>query len=133
MMIRPNAILDTCVLVDILRGKKDLQEKLKELDIAKCAIFDLTRFELLCGAEKSSDRENNIQLVNQLCDRFQIRPTSCGYEHAAKEKVRLQKAGERIADIDLLIGSACAAEGFPLVTGNIKHMERIKDIDIIPW
>lgn len=133
MMIRPKAILDTCVLVDILRGKKNLQQKLSQLDISKCAITDLTKFELLCGAEKSSDRESNLQLVNQLCSRFQIRPTQAGYEHAAKEKIRLQKSGIRIADIDLLIGSACAAEGLPIVTGNIKHMERIEGIQIIPW
>lgn len=134
MTVRPKAILDTCVLVDILRGKKDkLREKLQNFDISKCAITDLTRFELLCGAEKSSDREANIRIVNEICASFDTWPTASGYEHAAKEKVRLEKEGEIIADIDLLIGSVCAAEGFPLVTGNIKHMKRIQDIILIPW
>ena len=67
--MKPSAILDTCVLVDILRNKKaDLQDKLNTLDIRRCAIADLTIFELLCGAEKSSNRELNLSIVkNLLC------------------------------------------------------------------
>ncbi len=133
-MIRPVAILDTCVLVDILRGKKkDLQKKLERLDIKNCSIADITFYELLCGAEKSENREHNIEAVIQLTDYFKTIPIAAGYEIAAKEKVRLQKEGKSIEDIDLLIGCLCIAEGFPLVTNNRKHMERLSDIQIIDW
>lgn len=134
MMPTPQAVLDTCVLIDILRGKKkNLVEKLRNLDIRRCVITDLTKFELLCGAEDSKNPEYEIQIVNKLCNQFKILPCACGIEFAAKEKARLKREGCLITDIDLLIGSVCASEEIPLVTGNIKHMERITDIQIIPW
>lgn len=131
---RPQAILDTCVLVDILRGRKeDLSKKLQHIDLVKCAITDLTRFELLCGAEASREKDKNLQLVDEICSKFEIWPTSCGYEFAAKEKIRLNREGAKISDIDLLIGCLCCTENIPLVTGNFKHMERITGIKLIPW
>lgn len=133
-MIRPKAILDSCVLVDIMRGKRpDLETRTKELDLSNCAIADLTIFELLCGAEKSEHSKENREIVLDLTRCFQSRPVQAGYEYAAKEKVRLQKKGIIIEDIDLLIGCLCAAEGFPLVTSNKKHMDRIQGLKIIPW
>lgn len=133
-MIRPKAILDTCVLVDILRGqKKDLQKRLENIDIQNCSIADLTVFELLCGAENSERKEENTRAVTNLVNFFQARPTSAGYETAAKEKVRLRREGLGIHDIDLLIGSLCVAEGIPLITGNRKHFERLSGIQIIDW
>lgn len=134
MINKPKAILDTCVLVDILQGrKKDLKKKLSNIDIRKCAITDLTRFELICGAYASEQVKENLQLVNDICSQFQVYPTANGYEHAARQKIRLRKEGNTISDIDLLIGSVCATEGLPLITGNIGHMERIENLQIIPW
>ena len=132
--MRPSAILDTCVLVDILRNKKtDLRDKLNALDIRRCAIADLTIFELLCGAEKSTNRESNLKTVHDLVAEFLVLPTSRGYTLAAKEKVRLQSSGTPIEDIDLLIGCACSQEAIPLVTINHKHLERISGLTIIEW
>lgn len=134
MMPTPQAILDTCVLVDILRGrKKNLAEKLRNLDIRRCVITDLTRFELLCGAEESKNPEHNTQIVKELCNQFKTLPCAYGMEYAAKEKVKLKREGRLIPDIDLLIGSISASQEIPLVTGNVKHMERISGIQIIPW
>lgn len=131
---KPSAILDTCVLVDILRNKKkDLQERINALDIRKCAIADLSVFELLCGAEKSLDRDHNIKIVNSLLSTFRIIPTVCGYKLAAEEKNRLQSSGTPIEDIDLLIGCTCSQEEIPLVTSNIKHHQRISGLNIINW
>ena len=134
MTIRPNAFLDTCALIDILRGKhKDLEQKTQALDISKCAIADIAVFELLCAAEKSAHRESNREAVLNLTDFFQKRSVSAGFELAATEKIRLQKEGTPIEDIDLLIGCLCASEDIPLVTSNISNMERIKGIKLIPW
>lgn len=133
-MIKPKAILDTCVLVDIIRGKrKDLDEKTAGLDIGNCAIADLTVFELLCGVEKSACKEKNRETVSKLLNYFPKRPVAAGFEYSAKEKCRLEKEGLSIEDIDLLIGCLCAAEGVPLVTSNSKHLSRIRGLDIIPW
>ena len=132
--MKPAAILDTCVLVDILRNKKaDLQDKLNALDIRRCAIADLTIFELLCGAEKSSNKERNLNIVKDLVAEFQVLPTSCGYRLAAQEKVRLQLFGTPIGDIDLLIGCACSQTAIPLVTNNRRHLERITGLTILEW
>ena len=131
---KPSAILDTCVLVDILRNRMaDHQACLDALDFRKCAIVDLTVFELLCGAELSMDRDYNLALVRELVSAFEVIPSSNGYGRAASEKCRLKAEGTPIDDIDLLIGCACAQEEIPLVTGNSKHFNRIAGLNLIAW
>ena len=130
---KPNAILDTCVLVDILHKTKNIEDKISNLDITKCAITDLTVFELFCGAQASNHPQENMELIQQLVDSFEIIPTRTGYELAAKEKIRLRKQGKTIEDIDLLIGCTSMSSEIPIVTGNQKHLGKIHGIQIIPW
>lgn len=134
MTKRTKAILDSCVLVDILRGNKhDLTKKTADINITECGIADLTRFELLNGAYLSKEKEKNIKLVTELCKQFKEWNSASGFDLAAKEKARLKNEGLLIPDIDLFIGCMCSANNIPLITGNIKHMERISGIKIIKW
>lgn len=51
----------------------------------------------------------------------------------AKERTALWKAGKKIDDFDLLIGSAAKAKGLVVVTHNRKHFEHIEGISIEDW
>ncbi|MCK5813760.1 MAG: hypothetical protein KAH03_05865 [Cocleimonas sp.] len=51
----------------------------------------------------------------------------------AKTKASLKKRGAIIADMDLMIASITLNHGFSLVSNNIKHFERIENLDLIRW
>ena len=51
----------------------------------------------------------------------------------AKEKVRLKKQGTLIEDFDLLIASTAVSNRLIMVTDNVKHFKRVKNIVIENW
>lgn len=127
-------ILDTNVLIDILRGRdQKARKKLLELGIDHCAIADITVFELLCGVANSANPEKNRESMSKLIEQIQVLPSSTAYREAADHKIRLKNCGALIEDVDLLIGCTALHYGLTLVTGNLQHMQRIDGLKIEPW
>jgi len=127
-------LLDTNVLVDILRGKdKSARKRLLELGIDHCAISDISVYELYCGAAFSACRQKNLEILKKTFEHLAVIPASDGYWEAAKEKKRLEEAGTPIEDFDLLIGCTALSYGFTLVTDNLKHMRRIQGLKTEAW
>lgn len=46
---------------------------------------------------------------------------------------RLQRRGEVIATMDLLIAASALVEGVPLVTRNASHFERVPDLKLLSY
>ena len=130
-------LLDTNVVIDLIRGKdNNVRQHILEVGVDRCAICDLTAFELLYGAYKSQNREQNLRLVHTLIDQIAVIPSSSAYELAAREKVRLQQAGHPIEDFDLLIGCTAIIDHRPLVSNNLRHLTRLSrltDLTLTDW
>jgi tRNA(fMet)-specific endonuclease VapC len=127
-------ILDTNVLVDVLKGRNQIaRKKLLELGIDHCAIADITVFELLCGVANSANPEKNRESMSKLIEQIQVLPSSTVYREAADHKIRLKNCGALIEDVDLLIGCTALHYGLTLVTGNLQHMQRIEGLNTMPW
>lgn len=45
----------------------------------------------------------------------------------------LERQGNRVADADLFIASIALAQRATLITGNLRHYERIPDLLIEDW
>ena len=126
-------LLDTNVVVDLLRNKDAVKSKLIKVGIDRIAIADLTVYELFCGAYISSQKEANLALINELIQKIAIIPSSVAYDEAAFQKNTLKKRGELIEDIDILIGSTAIHEGRILITSNVAHMHRLNGIMLEDW
>jgi len=48
----------------------------------------------------------------------------------AETRAKMRKDGNLIDNMDLLIASTCLANNLTLITGNVKHFERIKGLKI---
>ncbi len=48
-------------------------------------------------------------------------------------RVDLQAAGERLEDPDLRIAAICLAHDLTLVTGNVRHFERVPGLRVENW
>jgi tRNA(fMet)-specific endonuclease VapC len=126
-------LLDTSICVFLLRGKRSIEEKLNEIDENECFITDAVVAELLFGAYYSDRVEDNLRQVEAFVEEMNIIPFHETVHTFAKERTALWKAGKKIDDFDLLIGSAAKAKGLVVVTHNRKHFEHIEGISIEDW
>lgn len=102
-------LLDTDICIYFLKGKYGLVQKIEEVGIENCFVSEITIAELLFGAENSQNFEKHIAEVEKFENDFQIIPVYDALRIYAKEKVRLKRAGNLVAEFDLLIGSTALA------------------------
>jgi tRNA(fMet)-specific endonuclease VapC len=127
-------LLDTDISVFYLRGKYNINQKLKKIiGYDNCFISEITLAELKYGAELSEKADENLYSVNEFANKIGILPIFNSLDLYAKEKARLRKIGNMIDDFDLLIGCSAIKNGLILVTNNEKHFERIENIKMENW
>ena len=124
-------LLDTDVLINHLRKKKALSEVFFQKG---CGISVVTKGELLYGAYKSSQPRKNLRIVESLLEELplEILPLEDRVLHLFGElKAKLEKKGKRLSDFDLLIAATALSRNLILVTGNIRHYQRIPNLRVI--
>ncbi len=126
-------LLDTNVCVFFLKGKYNLNVKLKHIGLHNCCISEITLAELKYGAECSNQITENTEMVDSFAQELTIVPIFNSLNIYAKEKARLRKSGKMLDDFDLLIGATALANNLILVTENEKHLERMSEIRIENW
>jgi len=127
-------LLDTDISVFYLRGKYNINQKLKEIvGYDNCFISEITLAELKYGAELSENADKNLRAVNELANKIGVLPIFNSLDLYAREKARLRKIGSLIDDFDLLIGCSAIKNSLILVTNNENHFERIANIKIENW
>lgn len=126
-MAKIKLLIDTDIIIDYLKGVKPAIDifRSKEIDI-HCSI--LSKKELLAKAGLSnSERKRITKLMTQI-KVFKV-------DNAIIEKYSklVNKYGERKDSIaDYLIAATAWAKNLPLLTRNVKHFKRIKEIELSP-
>lgn len=126
-------LLDTSICVFLLRGNHSVEERLNEIDENDCYITDAVVAELLFGAYYSDRVEDNLRQVENFVSEMKVIPFHETVHAFAQERTTLWKAGKKIDDFDLLIGSAAKVKDLVVVTHNRKHFEHIDGIEIVDW
>lgn len=130
-------LLDTNICVHFLNAKHDIAAKISAVGFENCFISELTLLELLYGISCSSSlkKAENLQKFELFKRFFQDRTLviSACFEIFANQKAQLRKNGTLISDFDLLIGCTAIYHDCSLVSGNIKEMNRISDLQIENW
>lgn len=128
-------LLDTDVVISLLRGNKMVAESIDRVGISSCFISEITKAELLYGVELSrrKGRKTDALLVDRLLDTFETVPLGNSLSVFASIKADLVCSGTPIEDFDLLIGCTALVNSFVLVSGNTAHMSRIKGLTVENW
>ena len=124
-------LFDTNIIIDVLRNNIELDSKFLE---AGAGINTITLAELYCGVEKSQNKEKSRTKLNDLIEDFDLEIVDFGSSASivfGKLKSLLEVKGNRLDDMDLLIASTAIAEGKTLVSNNLKHFERIKNLIVV--
>ena len=126
-------LLDTSTCVAIFRGDRNVAAKMNKAGKDKCFLSPIVVAELLYGAYRSNRVEENLKQTKDFITMVPVLPFESSLDVFAKERARLWKAGNKIEDFDLLIGSAAKAAGLTVVTHNAKHFSHIENLKIEDW
>jgi len=124
-------VIDSDILIYFLKGKKEVVEILSSIPMDNLYITRINSTELLYGAYNSDRVEKNLKIIEPFLKNFKILEFD---ENSAlvfaKEKARLKKHGNIIADMDLMIASITIKNNCSLLTNNIKHFDRIQNLQL---
>lgn len=127
--------LDTDLLVAILRGDDEAEEKIRQLDEeGRNATTSINAFEIFYGAYKSKRREKNVEGSKRLLSRMDILSIDGGAaEKAGSIFAKIELEGLPVEFRDVLIAASSIENHLTLVTRNKKHYQRISDLSIETW
>ncbi len=118
----------------MFRGKYGVRQRLHEIGLCNCHISILTYAELYFGIENGGvEVEHNLNVLNTFCNNVDIMGIDDVVPAYAREKAGLRKAGTPIDDFDLMIGATALTHNCVLVTENLKHLGKIKGVEIENW
>ncbi|MHA1509566.1 MAG: type II toxin-antitoxin system VapC family toxin [Promethearchaeota archaeon] len=130
-------VLDTDVLIYYLRDKNDSYSKMKNLkkkeESLNTTIFNVA--ELYKGCYSMKNVAKGLMkvklLIDALDDIFLFENDSA--DEFAKLSSDLKNRGQSVGIMDELIASICIVHQESLYSGNVKHFERIDDLNLFDW
>lgn len=126
-------LLDTNICIFFMRGKYELDKKLRAVGANNCYISSITVAELLYGAACSKNPILEKQRVSMFVSNIDVIPIDDSLEIYASSKAFLRQQGTLIDDFDLLIGATAVTHDMIMVTENSKHLGKIPRIVIENW
>jgi len=127
--------LDTDLLVAILRGKQEAAKAVQELDQeVRAATTAINAFELYYGANKSQIKVQNLKETKKLLTKLEVFPLDhSAAKLAAEISAQLAEKGQSVDYRDAMIAAVAIQNNSTLLTHNIKHFQRIRDLKTKSW
>ncbi len=123
--------IETSVIIDYLKGEKTTVELVNNLEGELTSSF-ICLSELYEGiyrvVEKEKLEKAMLTFFSGMSEVFGIDLEIA--KTFGKIRAMLKRDGKVIEDIDIFIAATCLAYNLTLVSKNIKHFERIKDLEI---
>ena len=127
-------LIDTNIIIYRLKNLGKVNDNFLKNKDKDMAVSVISYGELVLGAKKSKFVDKNLRTVNLIKEIFPLVDVNCDAMDVFGEiKAFAQKSGMPIDDMDLLIASTAIANGFTLVTHNIKHFENIPNLKLVDW
>jgi len=128
-------ILDTDVLIALLKGEKDADDAMQVLEDkgGRVVTTVITAYELLRGAHISSKPKENLTKVQNVLSNLELLDlTLQACEEASKIYRDLRKAGCLIGEFDVLIAAIARVHNEPIMTRD-EHFTPIREINVTDW
>lgn len=128
-------LLDSCVCIDLMRGKLPIAYDLMRASDPKLfAVPAIVVAELCYGAEKSADPETNRLLTERFLAPYDVVPFGAACAHAyGAIRNQLRAEGHLIGPNDLLIAATAVASQAVLVSNNTSEFSRVKGLRLESW
>ncbi|MDP3110889.1 MAG: type II toxin-antitoxin system VapC family toxin [Thermodesulfovibrionales bacterium] len=128
-------MLDTNTCIYIIKQKPPKALKhFEAYSVGEIGISSITLAELRFGVEKSQHIQKNQEALDAFILPLEIADFD---EKAAKVygeiRAALEKAGNLIGSMDMLIGAHALSLGLTLVTNNVREFRKIKHLKVVDW
>lgn len=129
------SMLDTDSCIFIIRQKPHaIRERFEACAVGDIGISTITLAELEYGAEKSSQPKRNREALEQFIDALEIAHFDRHATlHCGQIRVQLEKKGQGIGGMDLLIAAHARSLGVTLVTNNEREFKRVPGLRVENW
>ena len=128
-------LLDTNACIQLWQRKNlTVRKHFAQFSPADIALCSVVKAELLFGALRSEQKENNLQLLQKLfapLHSFEFDDNAA--EHYAQIRAELTAQGNLIGANDLMIAAIARANKTTLITHNVAEFERVQGLLIEDW
>lgn len=129
-------LLDTDILCNLMRRAPStaLIAKLASVPVEEQSTSSITLGELVYGALRLGSRALLERLEDTLLPNLPV----LSFDTAAARQygevgAELERRGTPIGDADLRIAAIALVRGFTVVTGNVRHFERVPGLAVENW
>ena len=128
-------LIDTNICIYIMNKRPvGVIKKFKQFALGEIGISTITVSELQYGVSKSTYREKNEVRLEEFLAPLEI----LTYDQTAARiygdiRFQLEKSGQLIGPLDLLIAAHAISQNLVLITNNDREFKRIKKLKIENW
>lgn len=127
--------LDTNIITAFLKNDLRVVQRVSDyLELfEKLTINIISYYEILRGLKDLGNEEKLKWFEGFIQENELVSIRKDTVEKAAEIYVYLKKEGNLIEDADILMASTAIVEDLVLITNNIKHFKRVKDLRVDNW
>jgi tRNA(fMet)-specific endonuclease VapC len=136
VIVLPEALLDTDILLDIMKGRDpELVRRAGEYlkDYPSFTISIITRYEVLRGLKVRAAVQQLLMFEEWCQSNMVLGLTDDIIVRASEIYGDLHRVGRLISDADILIAATALAHGLELITANGEHFQRIAGLQMENW
>ncbi len=129
------ALIDTDILSLFFKNQRGVVSGFHSYlaEYNRINISIITYYEILSGL-KHRDAHKQLDAFLEFVSQNELIPLSeASAAISADIYADLRKEGKPLDDIDILIAGIALANNYVLVTGNQKHFDRIKELELLDW
>ena len=128
-------MLDTNICIYIARHQpRSVLEKFKSIAPGEVAISSITYSELMYGVYRSQHQEKNRDILARLAESLDVMPYDLlAAEHYGEIRAILEKQGQPIGSLDMLIAAHALSLSLILVTNNAHEFKRVENLQLENW
>lgn len=127
-------MLDTNIAIYTLKSKPARVRLAFERHAGEMCLSTITMGELIYGAEKSTQVERNLAVIEGLAARLEVCPFDIrAAMHFGQIRAELARSGQIIGPYDMMIAGHARALGLILVSNNLREFERVPGLRLQNW
>lgn len=129
-------ILDTTVLIDLMRGDEDAVEAVGRLETEGAVLWvpAPVLFELWEGMERADRPDEERRRIDDVLHGYTLASFDPGHAaHAGRLSGAMVRRGKMMDPLDAQIAGTALATGQPVMTRNRRDFERVDGLGVVPY